>query len=281
VIAGFGTHVTACYQENRGAAAARNQGLRLSSREFVKFLDADDLLLPDAIASQTRDALTIPSGQNAVVFGDVGHMEADGSNRRARRYAGRAVDENDLEQSILQLLDAPISTLAPLHRRRTLLTVGGFDETLRRWDDYEFHLRLRLHGVGFWYRPTLVAYARIHEAEQRLSNTLPWRDEPSYQFNVLEDRIRQCEEQLGRPLPPSLRQYLARSFWGNGRRVLRYGHTKEAARYFAAARELADKHFIRGPLPYRFVARLFGWRVAEALIRRTRAAVPKWRAASQ
>ncbi|WP_366512886.1 glycosyltransferase family 2 protein [Sphingomonas telluris] len=43
--------VTFLQQGNRGLAAARNAGLRAAASDKVIFLDADDLLLPDAVAS--------------------------------------------------------------------------------------------------------------------------------------------------------------------------------------------------------------------------------------
>jgi hypothetical protein len=49
VICGFGSRIKALRQENGGQGAAYNTGWRLNDADFVLFLDADDLLEPDAI----------------------------------------------------------------------------------------------------------------------------------------------------------------------------------------------------------------------------------------
>ena len=44
-------------QENKGASAARNTAFRYSKGDFIKFLDADDLINPEMIESQIKLAL--------------------------------------------------------------------------------------------------------------------------------------------------------------------------------------------------------------------------------
>jgi glycosyltransferase involved in cell wall biosynthesis len=53
-------HVTLLHQANRGQCAARNRAARHARGDFIKFLDADDLLAPQAIALQVERLLDSP-----------------------------------------------------------------------------------------------------------------------------------------------------------------------------------------------------------------------------
>ena len=47
--------ITVISQENAGGAAARNAGLEMVDSDYVQFLDADDELLPDKLATQVAE----------------------------------------------------------------------------------------------------------------------------------------------------------------------------------------------------------------------------------
>lgn len=52
IIESYGREIRAVFQQNQGVSAARNSGVVQSKGEFVAFLDADDIWLPEKIESQ-------------------------------------------------------------------------------------------------------------------------------------------------------------------------------------------------------------------------------------
>jgi glycosyltransferase involved in cell wall biosynthesis len=127
--------VTTVRQENRGLAAARNVGLAACSGRFVLVLDADDLVhpqfLPAALGALRRCA------EVAFVGGYV-------------RYFG-----------LLELTYVPVGPVPELnlvlqthyksmglYRRDVLTEVGGYDEDMPAFEDWEIQLRLAREGYG-------------------------------------------------------------------------------------------------------------------------------------
>src|SRR5690242_9424093 len=60
-------------QKNQGAAAARNKAFSLSKGDYIQWLDADDLLAPDKIASQLA-ALDEPPNKSVLLSGSWGQF---------------------------------------------------------------------------------------------------------------------------------------------------------------------------------------------------------------
>jgi glycosyltransferase involved in cell wall biosynthesis len=144
-------------QDNQGLAAARNTGLRAASSDKVIFLDADDLLAPDAIES------------GLACFGN--HLDAGfvyGAHRMVNAE-GMPISKVKFEEigpdPFVSFLKGNCIGMhaTVLYDRQRLVACGGFNETLRRCEDYDLYLRLALkHPVAS--HPTLVADYRWHGA---------------------------------------------------------------------------------------------------------------------
>jgi glycosyltransferase involved in cell wall biosynthesis len=144
-------------QDNKGLAAARNTGLRAACSDKVVFLDADDLLAPDAIASGLACFRRHPDA--GFVYGAHRMVNADGIQIGEVRFEEIGPDAfASFLKSNCICMHATV-----LYDRERIVAAGGFKETLRRCEDYDLYLRLSLkHPVAS--HPTLVADYRWHGA---------------------------------------------------------------------------------------------------------------------
>ena len=129
-------------QRNAGAAVARNTGLSHSRGAFVVFLDADDRLLPDAIASGLA-ALTSHPEWSFVT----GHLQLIGEDGSPLRVPPQNHADPPTYSDLLR--SNYIWTPGVVMYRRDVLGEAPFRSGGGGSADFELNLRLaRQHGFG-------------------------------------------------------------------------------------------------------------------------------------
>ncbi len=271
IIRSFGDRIRYETQPNQGAPVARNRGLALAKGDYVKFLDADDVLQPDCIERQIQQAQQLPKDRKAIVYGD-----AQWVNEHQQPVPGYSLrSRQPSEDPIAHILTACPLTSCPLHKREYLQEVGGFDPTLPRGQEHDLHLRLALSRVEFVYHPGIVYDYRNYTSKGRISGSSLSSKGALVEYGILQKQQALIEKQMGQPLPESIRQAIAKRYWQFGRGVLREGHSAAAAQYFQAARSLSQRCVV-GASPYPQLVQWFGPYRAESVLTRVKELKAMW-----
>lgn len=171
-------------QKNQGVAAARNHGIKSATGEWVAFLDADDIWLPEKLKAQWSMLRSHPEARMIytawhVWTSDAPEPEPDlvqslcGDMNAARWQGASGWIYPEL------LLDCVVWTSTVLAQRFLLEEAGCFDESLRIGEDYDLWLRVsRLTPILRVPRP--LALYRAHMAS--ITRKAP---EKNYQAEVI------------------------------------------------------------------------------------------------
>lgn len=143
-------------QENKGLAAARNAGIRAASGDYIALLDADDIFLPEKLARQAAHLDAHPDC--GVSYCGLWHFNDAKPDTMLMLdyayYSGAEVFRALLKKNF-------INPLSVVMRRSVFDTVGYFDESLRRSEDWDFWVRAAYAGIRFDYLPERLAKYRM------------------------------------------------------------------------------------------------------------------------
>jgi len=130
-------------QANQGISNARNHAMRVAAGSFFAILDSDDMWLPSYLERQL-DVLSNNPGCDIVT----GNARFLGSalDGQAARPSPDARGEPTLAR---MLEDETAVFIMSVFRRRVYEVIGGFDESMRTNEDYDFWIRAAIAGFRF------------------------------------------------------------------------------------------------------------------------------------
>ena len=155
--------------EGRGVSHARNTGMQAAKGKYFAFLDADDVWFPGKLTAQIRHFERHP--EVGVVFGEFVRWRSDQNGHFAPAESlsedcSRLMGADPARSGWLytRLLDGLLVGMnTAVIRKDIYREIGGFDETMRIGEDYEFWLRAaqiaQMHSLA-----GPVALYRIHPA---------------------------------------------------------------------------------------------------------------------
>lgn len=160
-------HVTRL--EGRGVSHARNTGMRLARGKYFAFLDADDVWFPGKLLAQIRYLEAHP--EVGIVFGRFTTWPSDGTGKfePAQHLATDCSHLNEADPArsgwlYTKLLNGLLVGMnTAVIRRDIYQKIGGFDESMRIGEDYDFWLRSS-HVAQMHSLTGPVALYRIHSA---------------------------------------------------------------------------------------------------------------------
>ncbi|BDS15245.1 glycosyltransferase family 2 protein [Aureispira anguillae] len=153
-LAASDTRIQYIKQKNGGVSSARNHGYQCSKGDYLAFLDADDIWLPQNLEKKLAKFATDPA--LGLVHSDMAIMDGK-SQLTGETKSGK---EGYILDDLLSWNGTCVPTPSSILVKRTVVeTVGGFDLALSNAADQEFFFRVaqkykigRVPEVTWWYR---------------------------------------------------------------------------------------------------------------------------------
>lgn len=221
-------------QPNRGASAARNQGLMRSHGEFIQYLDSDDVLILTKLADHVS-ALSIDFELD-IVGSDWKVVES-----RSLSAALAAVNREASSRGVDKVSAVCTERMLPwepwplLYRRRYVVAHQPWNERVSRWDDWEYVLRLYRQPPRLAWMPGVYCLQRRHDRGQR--------QDYDHCHEGVELGLIACREARAAcqkaSCEPCIRQLVAIRYWETGLEALLQGTALQAEEAFGGAWEIA------------------------------------------
>jgi len=141
------------YQENSGPAAARNNGIKNASGEYIAFLDSDDVWLPEKLEKQIK----ILKKESDICLVFTAFVMQDEGKEKKEIYRFKTYKN---EKLVKNLLLNPMATVpypsTVMIKKSYLDMVGYFDTELYTSEDWDLWMRLATKANFYYIDEVLV-----------------------------------------------------------------------------------------------------------------------------
>jgi glycosyltransferase involved in cell wall biosynthesis len=150
-------------QENSGACKTRNKALSLAQGDYIQWLDADDVLHPEKIAIQIKEA--IKEGNRGILYSSKYGKFFTSITRVKYEANGLWEDLDPIEWIIRKFRDNLwMQTSVWLVSRELTMSAGDWDERLSLDDDGEYFCRVVALSEKVRFITDAIIYYRIGNA---------------------------------------------------------------------------------------------------------------------
>lgn len=174
-------------KDSKGGNHARNVGIQNSKGKYVAFLDDDDIWSKEKIEKQIEYLNNNPQCEFVYCGRTCDYIEYE------EECLPDELNQGDCSNRILYNIICVTSTI--MCTKRILELVGGFDENLKFWQEYDLTIRIFQHTkVGYVNEP-LIRYLVDQNDKNRLTNKYyEWWNSVKYQNNKYKDLINSLTE---------------------------------------------------------------------------------------
>lgn len=166
------SYIRIAKEDSRGGNYARNIGISKAKGEYIAFCDDDDYWLPSKVEKQLL--LIEQTGCDFVHSARTAEI-VEGNELRYQNIFPPIEADGDISKSILWNIYCFTITL--FIRRNAILKVGGFDESLKAWQEYDLTIRLAQISETHYINEPLSVYRVDIKDPHRLTNKYyGWRD---------------------------------------------------------------------------------------------------------
>lgn len=176
-------------KKHSGASAARNFGIRKAKGRYIAYIDADNQWYSDFLETFNHAFKKYPN--KVLIFSKKNYrlkvVDEDGRKKNLRDEIYGHRKYFDLKRLWQRKIIIDTNTL--VHKKEIINKVGGWDEKLDFWEDFEFTLRIsKKYPEGILYlNRALVDYEQILDFKDKAKTITAWQKAEKYIFNKHKD----------------------------------------------------------------------------------------------